>query len=64
MIKNSLFVGMVISLGWYIIWLLGYGNLGDYEVLERQNYSILANLKFLLVIALYIAWRITPESKK
>lgn len=62
-LKKVLFAGLIISAIFYATWLFGYIDQSSKESLDRQTYSIMAGIKLLTVIALYIAWRVTPEKK-
>ena len=61
--KNVFFIGFLISLGWYIIWQLGYGDFGNINDFDKKSWILMTNVKFLTAISLYIAWRVTPGSK-
>lgn len=61
--KTFIFIALCVSMFWSIFWYMGYKNLFELDVIERQTYAIMANIKWLTVIALYVAWRVTPESK-
>ncbi|MSU56329.1 MAG: hypothetical protein EXS51_03420 [Candidatus Taylorbacteria bacterium] len=43
--------------------LLMYLGISELVILERQTFVIMINVKIVLLVALYIAWRITPFSK-
>lgn len=61
---KTIFLGLlIIQTALYIIWLFGYMGVGEMPKLEAQTYSIMTNIKLLLVVAWYIAWRVTPDSK-
>ncbi len=55
---------LIFALFWSILWNMGYSDMSGFSPLEKQTYAIMANIKWLIVIALYIAWRVTPENKK
>ena len=61
--KKVIFAGFIISLIWAFIWQFGYMSLFDMGDLDQKTYIITANLKWIAAYALYIAWRVTPESK-
>ena len=62
-LKTIFFGLLVIQLVFYVIWLFGYLDIFSMDELNRQTYTLMANIKALLVVAFYIAWRVTPENK-
>lgn len=61
--KKIIFGLLIIQMVFLVLWQFGYLDMSNMSSLERQTYSIMANVKYLITIALYIAWRVTPESK-
>ena len=59
-LKKSFLTATVISAIFWLIWLLGYFSPQESE-LSRQTYSIMGNIKLLVAVAFYIAWRVTPD---
>ena len=62
--KTVILIALIIQIGWVVFWHLGYYDMSDMSQLDRQTYSIMANVKYLIALALYIAWRVTPDSKQ
>lgn len=58
--KKFIFGLLVIQMLFLVIWQIGYVGMSDMSSLDRQTYSIMANIKYLITIVLYIAWRVTP----
>lgn len=54
---------MWVAIGWAVFWRVRQFDMLDLPTLERQTYAIVTGIKELFAIALYIAWRVTPESK-
>ena len=52
---------MVITGVAYLFWLFGYLTLGDLSDIDRKLWIITANIKFISLVALYVAWRVTPD---
>jgi len=61
--KKFLFVLVVIQMLAVAFGFLMYLGISELSQLERQTFVILINAKLILLVALYIAWRITPASK-
>jgi hypothetical protein len=61
--KYLIFLALIIQLIWVVFWTLGYKGMPEMSETNRQTYSIMANVKYLILIALYIAWRVTPDFK-
>jgi hypothetical protein len=61
--KKFIFGLLFIAITTLIFWQFGYLSLGELGGLDGKLWIITANLKYLAVIGLYIAWRVTPESK-
>ena len=62
---KKLILGLLfLQLFWVIFWYFGYVTMFDLPPIERQTYSLMTGIKFLTLIALYIAWRVTPDSKE
>jgi len=40
----------------------GFGYLGTHQQ-DAQTHAIMSNVKLLIFLAFYVAWRVTPESK-
>lgn len=62
--KKFIFWLFFIAIFWAVFWQSGYFNLGDFGDLDKKLWIITANLKYLIAVALYIAWRVTPDSKQ
>ena len=62
--KKLIFIAFLASLVISIFWSFGKFFNHDMSILEKQTYSIMSGVKYLISIALYIAWRVTPESKQ
>lgn len=62
-LKNIFLAGTILAAAWYVFWLWGYTDLSSMNELSRQNYALITNIKLLIVLAFYIAWRVTPEAK-
>jgi hypothetical protein len=62
--KKFIFGLLILALCADALWLFGYFNMFEMSQLERQTYSIATNIKFMLSVALYISWRVTPEAKQ
>ena len=61
---KTIFLGLfIIQFVIFAFWLLGYLGFSEMDSLERQTYNIMTNIKFLITVALYVAWRVTPENK-
>lgn len=58
--KNVLFLTFIITFAFALVWTFGKFFNSDMSQLDRQTYSIMAGVKYLTAIALYIAWRVTP----
>ncbi|HAQ02914.1 TPA: hypothetical protein DEP30_02260 [Candidatus Nomurabacteria bacterium] len=61
--KKALFICFIVSLIFSLFWTIGKFFNSDMPMLDRQTYSIMSGLKYLTAIALYIAWRVTPDHK-
>ena len=61
-LKNALLIATLLSLAWWTFWItLGRASLSPgISELERQTYALMGNLKLLIAIAFYVAWRVTP----
>ena len=58
-------LGLTIVQGIFVAFgLFMYLSISELPVLERQTFVILINLKFVILVALYVAWRVTPNSKQ
>ncbi len=53
-----------IAIFWAVFWQFGYLDLGDLGDLDKKLWIITANLKYLIAVGLYIAWRVTPSSNQ
>ncbi len=54
-------IAWILSTAWYLYWqvtlIQSFGMSDDYV----QRLSLLVNIKLVTAIALYIAWRVTPD---
>lgn len=64
-LKTILLWIFIIQFAIFVFWSLSnlYLSFSGMSSLERQAYSLMTNIKLLITIALYIAWRVTPENK-
>jgi hypothetical protein len=60
--KITILVALFVSMFWSAVWYVGYFNFSEFSTLDQKTYIITANIKFLIMVALYIAWRVTPNS--
>lgn len=61
--KNTLFILTIVFVAYSLFFTLGKWAFPDSSLSFQRDYAILSGIKFLTTIALYIAWRVTPESK-
>lgn len=60
--KRSL-LGLVIIQALFVAYgFLMYLGISELSLPERQTFVIMVNVKIVLLVALYIAWRVTPPS--
>ncbi|MDO8579727.1 MAG: hypothetical protein Q7R72_02535 [bacterium] len=60
--KKFLFVLMFIQVFVVAVGFLWYLGISKLPQIERQTFSILINAKEILLVALYIAWCVTPPT--
>lgn len=62
--KKFFLIGLFIAGFWAVVWQLRYFSLFDFSEEDQKLFIITANLKWLVFLATYIAWRVTPDPKR